>query len=43
MDHQELEWQSTDWINVTQDVVNVVMNLLVLATCRKVLDYLMNC
>jgi len=30
MDHRELEWQSMDWINMTQDVVNMVMNLLVL-------------
>ena len=30
MDHQELEWQSMNWINMTQDVVNLVMNRLVL-------------
>jgi len=26
MDHQELEWQSLDWIKMTQDVVNIVKN-----------------
>ena len=28
--HQELEWQSMEWIKMTQDVVNMVMNHLVL-------------
>jgi hypothetical protein len=49
IDLQEVGWESTDWIDLTQDterwqaIVNAVMNLRGYKKCGEFLDWLRNC